>query len=42
MSHVSSAAFAQARLRAGLASAQVCSGVLRPAYLPLYILTRNH
>jgi hypothetical protein len=42
MSHVSSAAFAQARLRAGLASAQVCSGVLRPAYLPLYTLTRNH
>ncbi len=32
---------AQARLRPGLASAQVCSGVLRPAYLPIYTLTRN-
>jgi hypothetical protein len=32
IAHLSSAAFAQARLRAGSASAQVYSGLLRSAY----------
>ena len=35
MSHVSSAAFAQARLRAGSASAQACSHLI-------HMLTRNY
>ena len=35
MSHVSSAALAQARLKPGSSSAQVCSGLLRSTY-PYY------
>jgi hypothetical protein len=41
ISHVSSAAFAQARLRPGLPSAQVSSGQLRSAQVCSGLLTVN-